>query len=293
MKSYFILDGQKASGPYTLDMIRSQLLSPKTLIRCQESAPWTPADQIEELAGYILPSQTLKEEDKTIALRKRSKNFLFKARPYELFIPFFIVMALGSITISMGKFIETKSPGLANKPVPAKEVPLQPIAAKMLVQQDPITRQQDTIAVLEKPLPKQYEALAPKRFPHHDVSSDKAKDYRTNWSKYMTLTNSNYKHRFLGGIKGLAIIFTNKTDYAVDEVKAEITYLKGNGKPCKTQSVTLFNIAPHSDKLQEIAKVGKGRTVAISIQKISSSGLNFSYDRDQVKANKQVYYSRH
>src|SRR5438067_7823278 len=114
MKSYFILDGQEASGPYTLEMIRSQLLSPKTLIRCQESAPWIPADQVEELAGYILPSQTSNGGDKTIAVRKRSKNFLLTAKPYELCLPFFIVMALGSITISMGKFIETKTHGLAN-----------------------------------------------------------------------------------------------------------------------------------------------------------------------------------
>jgi hypothetical protein len=136
--------------------------------------------------------------------------------------------------------------------------------------------------------------VTPKPHPYRDGSEAKAIYYRTNWSKYMTLTNSNYKHRLLGGIKGLAISFTNKTDYPIEEVIAEITYIKANGKPWKTKMISFYNIAPHSDKQQEIAKVNRSKSVSLSIRKITSSGMHFSYDRDQARVNNgQEYNSRH
>lgn len=108
-------------------------------------------------------------------------------------------------------------------------------------------------------------------------SEDVAKKFRKNWKKYITATHSNYAYGVLGGINDLSVVFTNKTDFAIDEMKAELTYIKNNGKPWKAKYVSVFNIPPHSEKRKELPKVNRGKTVEINISKIVSSEMHFFY----------------
>lgn len=117
------------------------------------------------------------------------------------------------------------------------------------------------------------------------IKDDKAKTTRKNWQQLITAQNSNYGYGVLGGINNLSVIFTNRTDYPLEEVTAKIIYLKANGKPWKTKYISVFNMAPHSERKQSLAKVNRGKSVQIAISKIVSKTMHFNYTVEKKKNN--------
>jgi hypothetical protein len=103
------------------------------------------------------------------------------------------------------------------------------------------------------------------------------KNTRKNWRQYITAENSNYAYGILGGINNLSVLFTNRTGYSLDEVTAKITYIKSNGKPWKVKYISVFNLPPHSEKKQALAKVNRGKSVQVSISKVVSKKMHFNY----------------
>ncbi len=281
MKNYFILDGKAESGPFSLDTLRSMGLSSGTLVRLQDNYHWKPVYHFEELASYIISAENSYKSDLQAKDKTHIKRAGFVTRSYELFIPVLIVITLGFITVSVDKLMESKTAPMTSGIVPVTKgsTSLQ-MTQKNDQPQELVKRIQDSISSLKKTPVKNYSALQPKTHVFHNAE-EKSQYYRNNWFKYLTITNSPYKHRLLGGIKGLAIVFTNNTDYPIDQVTAEISYIKSNGKTWKTRLVPLSNIAPHTEKLQDIANVYRSKSVKIRIQKITSSSLQLSYDASQ------------
>jgi GYF domain 2 len=278
MENYFILKGKEEFGPFTLEMIRSQELLPETLIRCQNNCNWTPVSQVEELANSFLPSATSHQKKRTSLGTKDVRGKLLKGKTYEPFFPILIVLFLGSFAVAMGKRWETKiSSNTNDSRLAAKTSSLPALQVEHTSPAESIVTT-DSLSHLENKTLKHQVTITPRAHAYLDRSEEKAKYFRDNWSKFMTLTNSNYKHRLLGGIKGLAITFTNNTDYPVDEVMAEITYIKANNQPWKTITVPISYVAPHSERQQEIAKVSRSKSVKIRIQKITSSALHLHYE---------------
>ena len=53
MKKYFTTDGNKNFGPFTLEELKDQLLTPDTKVWYNGLGDWTPASQIEELKPIL------------------------------------------------------------------------------------------------------------------------------------------------------------------------------------------------------------------------------------------------
>lgn len=110
-----------------------------------------------------------------------------------------------------------------------------------------------------------------------NVVNEQEKNFRRHWQRYINVTNSNYAYGVLGGISDLSLQFSNNTDYPLDEVVAKITVIKANGKPWKSKMVTMSYVPAHSEKKQTIPKVNRGKSVQVSIYKITSRKMHFSY----------------
>lgn len=119
---------------------------------------------------------------------------------------------------------------------------------------------------------------------------DEAKKFRRNWSKYIKAENTNYAYGVLGGINDLSVVFTNKTDYVLEELTAKVVYIKSNGKPWKSKYVSVYNIPPHSERKQTLSKVNRGKSVEITISKIVSSAMHFNYSSDKAYRNSDDPY---
>ena len=122
-------------------------------------------------------------------------------------------------------------------------------------------------------------SLLPKKTktPVEGIKIEKPKPVRIDLSRYVTVSSSNYAYGVLGGINNLSVIFSNKSDYTVDEITAKIVYLKANGKAWKTKYVSVFNVAPHSEKREALPKVNRGKSVEVSLHKMASKKIQYSY----------------
>ena len=285
MRKFFILEGQQETGPYTIDILQGKKLSSNTLIREEESYSWTTAGQIEELAGHLttphqIPKKVVTQtiEPPKVQIRHLKQPPIPKRKINEKIIPVAIVFAIGSIIVSMDWVIETKSTQIMNHPILTKPVTVTKDSVKEVPKAEPIAvapksdkpKEVKTVILKAPPIAKQ-PVLQDETVP------DKAAYFKANWSRFITVANSNYNHGLLGGIKGLSIIFKNETDFPIEEIVARITYIKANGKPWLTKTVPVYNLSAHGEKLQSVAKVNRGKSVKISIEKITSSKMKFFY----------------
>ena len=53
-----------------------------------------------------------------------------------------------------------------------------------------------------------------------------ARAMRRQWAKFITAEHSNYGYGVLGGINNLSVLFSNHTDYPLEEVRVRITIVK-------------------------------------------------------------------
>lgn len=114
---------------------------------------------------------------------------------------------------------------------------------------------------------------------------EKEKELRKNWREYIRAHNSNYGYGLLGGINNLSVLFVNKTDYPLEQITAKLTYIKANGKPWKSKYISVFNMLPHSERKQTLPKVGRGKSVEVSITKAVSKGMHFTYEAGKKPVN--------
>ena len=265
MSAYYIHDGRNEIGPFTLDLLKQQKLTRNTPIRQLGSDNWMPAERLAPIKELVVPRKIKKPKDVIPAVKEHFTD-LKQRKPHVLYGALLCLSLLAGISIFS---ISTK----ASKQ-PTVEIPSQPQLA--------VTQ---TAPLEEIPSPKKEEE---KKAPV--VVVDKAKTTRSRWAKLISATNSNYGIGFLGGIKDLSIIANNRTDYPIDMMVVKVTYIKAGGGVWKTVPVTIHNIPAHDSKEHSMPDVNRGKKVKVSIQKVVSKKMNFSYTEGQKIRNPEDPY---
>ena len=104
-----------------------------------------------------------------------------------------------------------------------------------------------------------------------------ARAMRRQWAKFITAEHSNYGYGVLGGINNLSVLFSNHTDYPLEEVRVRITIIKANGEIWKKQELSMYNLKPHSEASQMVPRMKRGKTVQVKIIKVRSSKMQLDY----------------
>ncbi len=55
MKQYFLVINGEKSGPFTIDQLATQQLTPQTLVWTEGMSDWAPAQQFAELSSLFAP----------------------------------------------------------------------------------------------------------------------------------------------------------------------------------------------------------------------------------------------
>jgi hypothetical protein len=270
MRTYFIRKGEKVSGPFTLNMIQEQELPPGSFIRHSESDHWQEASEVEEMTSSpqenLHPVLSKAEASPVISLKPRGRKSQQKKRIILLSL-LFVALITGLILFTL----------LSRKPSEAKPVPT-PVAVAQVQPELPV------MAVANPPASKDTQAAVPPK--PKPAAPDKAAQFRKNWSRYIKVSNSNYAYGVIGGIHDLSVTFTNNTDFMIDEMTAEVNFIKSNGKVWKTKMVTVYNIPPHGQRQQEVPKVNRSKSVEVTVQKIRSTKMQFCYTEGQWSSGK-------
>ena len=253
MNRFYFYDGQNEVGPFTVNELKAQKLTRTTPIRQKDSDKWMPAEKLADLKPLLVPRKIKAVRDVLPAV---SENLvvLHRERPKTLYgVLFCLAMLAGLSFYSLAKPIQKPvalKPSVANISAPAAGD----------VKTNPAEKSNATTPVEKEP--KKDNAVVPTK---------------TQWNKLVTATNSNYGIGFLGGIKDLSVIVTNRTDFPLDEVVTKVTYIKAGGGIWKTVPVTIYGILPHETKEQTVPDVNRGKKVKVSLQKVVSKKMSVNY----------------
>jgi GYF domain 2 len=271
MSAYYLHDGQNEVGPFTLDILKNQKLSRSTPIRQKGSDNWMPAEKLDVLKELVAPKKIRRPKD-ILPVVGEQLTVLKQKKPLALYSILFGVVLLASLSIySVSRTVPPKAP----EPVaPIQSAVPETVVIPSTLKQTPAT---------ESPKPKEQKPLP-------TIKEDKGKVARLRWNKLISATNSNYGIGLLGGIKDLNVVITNRSDYTIDETVLKLTYIKANGSVWKTKLVNVFGVPAHETKEEPVPDVGRGKKVKVSIQKIVSKKMNFSYTEGQTITNVEDPY---
>lgn len=254
MSAYYIHDGHNEIGPFSLDLLKKQKLTRNTPIRKLGTDNWMPAERLAPLKELVVPRKIRRPKD-ILPAAKEHFHYLQQRKPVLLYSLLLLAALLSGISIYSVTRAKVKE-----EPKPASMNVLPAVMSQPLVQP---------------------EIVAPKEAAKPPIEEDKAKLTRKHWKKLIAASNSNYGIGFLGGIKDLSVIVTNRTDFPIDQAVAKVTYIKANGSIWKTKLITMTGIPAHESKEQPVPDVGRGKKVKVSIQKIVSRKMKFSYTEGQ------------
>lgn len=275
MRAYYLYDGTNEVGPFTIKILKKQKLTRSTLIRQDGTDTWVPAEKLEGLKEIVAP-QKIKRAKDIIPMLMESTAAFKQQRPKTLYAILFCMALLAGFSIySIDKEERKELPQGSAVALPTSMATVQqlmPIISSALPAG--ITEKKEAVTVAVKEIPKE----------------DNEKAARHRWNKLFTATNSNYGIGLLGGIKDLSVIVTNKSDYPVDEAVAKVTYIKANGEVWKSQLVTIYNVLAGDSKQQPVPDVGRGKKVTITLQKIISKKMKFSYMAGKKTGNAEDPY---
>lgn len=266
MTDYFIHDGQKESGPFTLSQLSTQQISFQTPIWHKGLNGWTTAGALQELqpllnSKFPPPFQTQhsvpplfpQEED-----LKETKSF---SKVYWL-------AALILVAASVYWFVSA-SDNHSNPDI-STSAELASIDPATSLSDEEIERQRINAEITAKNT-----------------------NYRNNWNRYIWATNGNYKVSPLGGIYDLEVVITNDTEYVIDEVVVSVKYVKDNGAVYKTEPVSIYNVPAQGKASMPAPDSGRGTSVEMEITSMISRRMHFCYDSDLiVRGSEDPYFCK-
>jgi len=244
-------DGKAQKGPYDIDELKQQNISPQTPIWSDTLKDWTPAGQVKELQKLF--------NSPPPPYHHPMSNQQHTSQPYRLIWIAALVLAsivfLAIIFFVNKRNMETDGPTVSTASTASPKKPgLQELDEKER-QKIALEHAQEIIN----------------------------REYRNNWSKYITYQSSDFKVGFFGGISDLEITVTNNTESILDEVDIKIDYIKESGDLWETKEVVVSNIQPGTSKTVKAPETSRGIKIKTAITSITAKSLSFCYDISQEK----------
>jgi hypothetical protein len=256
MTQYFLHDGNQEQGPFNMEQLKSQNLKGETKIWREGLEHWTTVSKLPELSDLLSrripppinkPTEVIEPEARPSNSNNLNEHLGVK-RKSKLF-PVLIaglVATCGIISwLVYQNFQNAKTIDTINNKVFTQEFEKNEAEAES-------KRKNEEITALNM-------------------------NYRNNWSEYIRATNSKYFYSELGGISGLEVIVTNKTEYMLDEVQVLVYYVRTNGDNFKTETVTVYNVPAGSSKSISAPDSNRGTSVSMDIKSIISKKMHFCY----------------
>ena len=108
------------------------------------------------------------------------------------------------------------------------------------------------------------------------AAADAKEAARQNIAKLISVKTNDYKVGMFGGIDDVKVTVYNASEYPVDLVVVDVSYIQSNKKSYKTESLHFKDIAANSSLTLDAPKTNKGIKVKTSLTHISSKTLGIS-----------------
>ncbi len=256
---YFIHDGQSELGPFTLDELKAQRISPATHIWYEGLSGWTTIENVPELKQQLFSSGTPPPFHSTNPITSK-QEYVPPPFPEKQY-------AESSTAYS---FPEQKSS--FNKPLIIALVLIAVIALGWLYKSNS-EKSEVMAAVKETQTREDYAATR--------IATENKK-YRAYWEKYITITRGDVEIDYtFGGIGKFNVFVTNQTERYLDQVDILVSYILKNTRIYKTQVISVFNVAPGTRESVVAPESTRGVDVKIEVRKVVSKAMKFCYPLGQ------------
>lgn len=278
MKKYFLHNGDKHDGPFTIDELKLKGIEKDTPIWFEGVSDWTKASELDELKELfiVIPPPLNKESiiESSVpippAFEKKDTNSAEessdKTKSKKISKTLLYWVGAGAIVLMLIIFLIVKNShhqAELENVAKANEALNSQVSA---VKQE-IDRQNEEIKKQEQEKENQLKAVAQKEM-----------YYRNNWGKFIKATTGTYSYKDFGGILNLGVTVYNQTEYILDEVTVAIDYIKANGGVYKTENVTLYNLSAKDAKRVGAPDSDRGTSVQLRIVNIKARAFKFCYD---------------
>ena len=202
MKSFIVFNREKDSDTFFPVPVRNREFLVRSSIHMEKNKTWSSVVRVRELEDQIFSPEKNEKSKRPLKEKRTSGKKLFK-RTNELFFPLVLVLFLGIVAFAIGRHMEAKVPhntpgGISKNSASNIAVSGQIINTTHL--------NPDSISLHEKSTLNGL--VTTSTFQSNKNGALDKGYYREHWGKFMILSNSTYKHKFLGGIKDLSIMFT-------------------------------------------------------------------------------------
>jgi len=104
--------------------------------------------------------------------------------------------------------------------------------------------------------------------------AQKLKAIKGNINKFITQKVTYDYNDFFGGIDNVKVTVSNNSDFKMNEVTVQLSYIKKNGELYETQNVTIFNIPAHERKTVSGPESKRGTSMGSKITSVQSDELD-------------------
>ena len=280
MSQYYFHNGQKESGPLTLEQLKKENLKKDTPVWYTGLIAWVTAGEIDELEHLFTqnpppfnnnliqakpPKLEIKEE-------KKDSTTDIKPTPKKKSFSFLIIGGILTVLLIVGLFTyqnQVQADALNN--------------VKLKIEQEKeelIQKENQNKAEIEEKEKQQEIQLQKEKAAKEKANvalNEKYMGFRNNWQNYISAYPGNYASDAWGGITNLSIEVYNSTDKLIDEVQVKIGYIKDNGGIFKFETVSITNIGPGSNKTVIAPSSNRGVKVNTEIINITAKSFHFCY----------------
>lgn len=268
MKKYFLNDGQNQLGPFDINDLKFRDIKPDTNIWFDGLSDWTPAGQIEEL-NFLFSSVPTPTPPPIVKVQKIDSPSIQNKKSEKKYKIFWLIFGLICI-ILITLFLVHLSSSENEKAL---------LKNQLSNTQQQLQAQANEQKKLEQ---EKQEQIA--------VATSRNMEYRNNWPKYVSVDIASFNPLSFGGFDNIVVNATNKTQFPLDLIVAEVTYWKSDGKIFKTEKVSIVDIPGNESRFVIAPSSPRGTSLTVEILKITAGKFNFCYDVDAVPTPDGKFY---
>jgi hypothetical protein len=259
MREYYVHNGNDRLGPFTLDEIKNQAITPDTFIWYEGLPSWTTARNVEEFSTFLIKNKI--QSDDISANKSQAGGIKKYLKIVGVVLGFILILYLGLVFFgssnsnnSSGTIDNTSGQGEVNSSNPDNTN---------------IDSQQENT---------QNDEEVEKRRKIEELESSQ-RYLRNNWSSYINVQSSDYKYREMGGIFDLYLTVYNNTDYRLDAGRVHIDIIKANGDIFTTNTLDFTNLDAHNSVVLRVPDCERGTSIGSpEFDGLFAKDFNFCYD---------------
>ncbi|MET0636662.1 MAG: DUF4339 domain-containing protein [Chitinophagaceae bacterium] len=269
MKSYYLHDGQHQIGPLNFEEVKNRQINANTPLWVEGMSEWKTAGDFEEFK-YLTGAPPPFPLEKSMS-RPPSNDLPNLASGTELSesskgarARFWI--GGGIIAICLTAFLVYRISHKDKLISEAREKNEALHAQIAQVKQELEHKNDLEISAIKAAKLREEKAEANKR------------NYRNRWSDYITIKNSEYLYRRMGGIFDLKITAINATVYEMTQMVVFVHIIKTDGSIYKTEKLRFYNVPANGRRTLQVPDCLRGTSVRCEIAAIHSKEMDFCYD---------------